>query len=207
MKLMYMQYNNLRLVPVWYTEAVCIHCFRLDLRNNYLTSLTEFTFRGLTGVRYLFLTNNRIYHIERRALRHLHQLLYLVLRGNPLSDVARLHFHSPSSLSYIDMSECGLTTVPRGLPASLRYVQLRRNNLTALHADAFTQCPQVNILVLDENKIHSVHNGTFTSMSHLQQVCMRRTPYTHIRGDLKYCTVGSHTTLWAMKTRQSIHSM
>ena len=143
---------------------------RLDLRNNYLTALTEFTFRDLSGLRYLFLTNNRIYRIERRALRHLHELLYLVLRGNPLAEIDRLHFHTPSALSYIDMSECGLTTVPRGLTASLRYVQLRRNNLTTLNADTFAECPQVNILVLDENRIHTVDNGTFTAMSHLQQV-------------------------------------
>jgi len=143
---------------------------RLDLRNNYLTSLTEFTFRDLSALRYLFLTNNRIYRIERRALRVLHQLLYLVLRGNPLTELDRLHFHTPSALSYIDMSECGLTAVPRGLPASLRYVQLRRNNLTVLTPDASAQCPQVNILVLDENRIHTIHNDTFTTMSHLQQV-------------------------------------
>ena len=118
----------------------------------------------------MFLTNNRIYRIERRALRHLHHLLYLVLRGNPLSDIDRLHFHSPSTLSYIDVSECGLTAVPRGLPASLRYVQLRRNNLTTLNADAFSECPQVNILILDQNRIQTVHNGTFTAMSQLQQV-------------------------------------
>ena len=143
---------------------------RLDLRNNYLTTLTEFTFRDLSALRYLFLTNNRIYRIERRALRHLPQLLYLVLRGNPLSDVDRLHFHSPSTLSYIDLSECGLTRVPRGLPAALRYVQLRRNNLTKLDTDTFSECRQVSILVLDENRIQTVTDGTFADMSQLQQV-------------------------------------
>jgi len=105
-------------------------------------------------------------------MRHLERLLYLVLRGNPLAELQRLHFHSPSTLSYIDISECGLTVVPRGLPSSLRYIQLRRNNLTELNESAFSQCPHVNILVLDENKLHTVHNGTFTVMSHLQQVSL-----------------------------------
>jgi len=149
---------------------------RLDLRNNYLTTLTEFTFRDLSSLRYLFLTNNRIYRIERRALRHLPQLLYLVLRGNPLDDVDRLHFHSPSTLSYVDMSECGLTRVPRGLPAALRYVQLRRNNLTTLDAGTFSECLDVNILVLDENNIQTVHDNTFADMSNLQQVRRVQTP-------------------------------
>ena len=158
--------------------VICDMCVcRLDLRNNYLTSLTEFTFRDLSGLRYMFLNNNRIYHIERRALRHLHHLLYLVLRGNPLADIGRLHFHTPSALSYIDMSECSLTSVPRGLPTSLRYIQLRRNNLTILDAQTFAECAQVNILVLDENKVHTVDNGTFTAMSHLQQV--RQLAWTH----------------------------
>jgi len=164
-----------------------VRCARLDVRNNYLTSLTEFTFRDLTGLRYLFLTNNRIYHIDRRALRHLRHLLYLVLRGNPLADVDRLHFHSPSTLSYVDVSECGLTAVPRGLPASLRYVQLRRNNLTSLNADTFAECIHVNILVLDENRIHTVHNGTFIAMSHLQQVRRTQTHISH-KYTVRHCS-------------------
>jgi len=147
-------------------DAAC----RLDLRSNYLATLTEFTFRGLSQLRYLFLNDNRIYRVDRRALRHLPQLLYLVLRGNPLVDVDRLHFHSPSTLSYVDMSECGLRRVPRGLPSALRYVQLRRNNLTALDADTFAECRQVNILVLDENRLQTVHDDTFADMTHLQQV-------------------------------------
>ena len=64
-------------------------------------------------------------------------------------------FHS-LFLSYVDLSECHLASVPRGLPASIRYLQLRRNNMTAVRRASFADCPFVSILVLDENDIAEV---------------------------------------------------
>jgi Leucine-rich repeat (LRR) protein len=142
----------------------------LDLRNNFITALSEFTFRDLSNLRYLFLTNNRIYIVDKRTFRSLPSLLYLVLKGNPLHEVTRFYFHVPSSLSYIDLSECGLTVLPAGLPVSLRYLQMRRNNVTSLASDAFVDCPDVNIAVLDENKIERIDNGSLTRLRRLQQV-------------------------------------
>jgi len=81
--------------------------------------------------------------------------MYLVLRHNPIGSVHRFQFHS-LFLSYVDLSECHLATVPRGLPASIRYLQLRRNNMTAVHRTSFRDCPFVSILVLDENFIYEV---------------------------------------------------
>ena len=62
------------------------------------------------------------------------------------------------------------TQVPRGLTDSIRYLQLRRNNLTSLRAQSFTDCPYINILVLDENQIEQVEDATFERMFHLQQL-------------------------------------
>jgi len=80
--------------------------------------------------------------------------MYLVLRRNPIGSVQRFQFQFHSLfLSYVDLSECHLATVPRGLPASIRYLQLRRNNMTVVQRTAFSDCPFVSILVLDENAI------------------------------------------------------
>ena len=130
---------------------------RLDLRNNRLTEITQFTFRDQLNLRYLLLSENHIVHVDRRAFRSLEKLIYLVLRHNPIGSVQRFQFQFHSLfLSYVDLSECHLAAVPTGLPASIRYLQLRRNNMTAVHRASFRDCPFVSILVLDENSISEV---------------------------------------------------
>lgn len=128
---------------------------RLDLRSNRLTEISQFTFRDQTNLRYLLLSENHISHIDRRAFRNLEKLTYLVLRKNPIGSIDKFQFHS-LFLSYVDLSECGLATVPRGLPASIRYLQLRRNNISIVQQNSFRDCPYVSILVLDENNISEV---------------------------------------------------
>ena len=84
-------------------------------------------------------------------------LMYLVLRRNPIGSVHLFQFQFHSLfLSYVDLSECHLASVPRGLPASIRYLQLRRNNMSAIRRTSFRDCPFVSILVLDENSISEV---------------------------------------------------
>lgn len=146
---------------------------RLDLRNNRLTQLTQNSFRGLSSLRYLLLTSNRISHVDRRTFRPLEKLVFVVLKGNPIGDGpqfhVRFHFHS-NFLTYLDVSECGFRDVPKGLPGSGRYLQLRRNNLTSLGRHSFVESPYLTILVLDENRIASIESGTFEHLTQLQQL-------------------------------------
>lgn len=153
---------------------------RLDLRNNRLSQLTQNTFRGLASLRYLLLTSNRINHIDRRTFRPLEKLVYVVLKGNPIGDQPlRFHFHS-NSLTYLDVSECGLSEVPKGLPGSARYLQLRRNNLTVLARNSFVECPFLTILVLDENQISSIEDRTFEHLAQLQQLWLNNNRLTEL---------------------------
>ena len=160
---------------------------RLDLSGNRLASLTQFTLRDLNNLRFLFLANNTISSVDKRAFRGLEKLSQLVLRGNPIGGIpvgvqppggtppsgtpiggsavgdgsaataaggvtVRFQFNS-LSLSYVDLSECSLTRLPRGLPSSIRYLQLRRNNLTTVSRNSFKDYPYTSILVLDENQV------------------------------------------------------
>ena len=142
---------------------------RLDLSNNAITEITQFTFRDLVNLRYLLLAGNKIADINRRSFRSLTKLMYLVLKANPINVVPRFQFNS-AFLSYIDLSECELHRLPRGLPNSVRYLQLRRNNMTSLSKAFFEDCPYVSILVLDDNGIVSIASGTFQHMTYLQQL-------------------------------------
>ena len=152
---------------------------RLDLHDNNLTSLTRFTFRDLSGLQFLLLGGNAINNIEREAFRNLEKLMYLVLRGNPIGAIPRLEFSTPG-LNFVDLSECGLNRLPRGLPSSIRYLQLRRNNLTVLRKNAFIECPYVGILILDDNGLKEIENKTFIHMTYLQQLWLNNNKLTAI---------------------------
>ena len=168
-KLMHLDlsFNNLRLIDGSFTGMT--ELARLDLRSNQIERISQFSFRDLTSLRHLFLANNQISHIDRRAFRHLEKLMYLVLKGNPLHHIPRFEFHS-QHLSYMDLSECQLADVPRGLPSSIRYLQLRRNNITRIEKRSLRECPYVTILVLDENRISEIELDSFETMSYLQQL-------------------------------------
>jgi len=56
----------------------------------------------------------------------------------------------------MDVSECSLADVPKGLPSSTRYAQMRRNNISSLSRTAFVECPFASIVVLDDNRIDDV---------------------------------------------------
>ncbi len=142
---------------------------RLDIRDNRITRLTQFTFRDLTSLRYLLLSGNLISRIDKRTFKNLSKLMYLVLKGNPLGNADNIEFNS-QFLSYIDLSETGLRYVPRGLPNSVRYLQLRRNNMSVINIRDLSECPYVSILVLDENGITAIEDGTFEPMIYLQQL-------------------------------------
>jgi len=146
---------------------------RLDLRKNHLRALKQTTFKELSNLRYLLLAENRICCLQAGVFLDLEKLMYLVLSGNPLGEdetsTTLLSFNS-SLLSYMDLSECHLKRIPRRLPNSLRYLQLRRNNLTFIERDAFVDCPNVSILVLDENAISVVEDGAFEGLGNLQQL-------------------------------------
>ena len=152
---------------------------RLDMRNNQIKRITQFTFRDLADLRYLLLTDNEITHIDKRAFQNLSKLMYLVLKGNPIHRVTRFEFNS-YFLSYVDLSECGLKKIPRGLPNSIRYLQLRRNNMTTVNRHSFQDCPYVSILVLDENGIESIQERTFEHMTYLQQLWLNGNKLTKI---------------------------
>ena len=143
---------------------------RLDLRQNRLTAVTAKTFTGLTSLRYLRLDQNRISSIDSRAFVTIDRLMYLVLRSNLLGAVSRLHFSS-RLLSYIDLSDCGLERFPVGLPGSVRYLQLRHNRLQTLsRRDLVDVAAELNILVLDENRLEHIDDDAFETTTNLQQL-------------------------------------
>nr|KAG5705645.1 hypothetical protein BaRGS_026584 [Batillaria attramentaria] len=97
------------------------------------------------------------------------ELSFLTLSKNPLKsldDILSKNLH----LSYLDLSECRLETVPSGLPWATRHLQLGQNNITKLTKDTFKGTRYLGIIILDENQIAEIDPGTFLPIVHLQQL-------------------------------------
>ncbi|ESO00814.1 hypothetical protein HELRODRAFT_192428 [Helobdella robusta] len=143
---------------------------RLNLQNNRLTHLTSSTFKDLKSLRYLVLANNKIHDVDKRTFKNLDKLIFLSLRNNPLSsNLPRLQFAS-SSLSNIHLSNCHLSKMPKGLPNSIKYLQLSRNEVKKLDGWSFEDYPFVNVLVLENNYIREIGPTTFDHMVYLQRL-------------------------------------
>ena len=144
---------------------------KLNLNDNQLENITSITFRHLSSLRLLVLNSNNIRTISPDAFLGAGKLTNLMMKNNPnLQHLDRLDMRGCSFLNYLDFSECGLLSIPRGLPESLRYLQLRRNHLTKVTADSFQECTGLNILLLDGNQISTIEGDAFQRMFNLQQL-------------------------------------
>lgn len=155
------------------------HLARLDLRQNHLSKISEETFRGLSRLRYLRLDNNRIQYIHSASFIHLKNLFYLVLKSNPIHGQPRFLF-STGSLSYLDLSNCNLSSVPIGLPSSVEYLHLGANNISFVRQIDFALTTEIKILVLDDNGLVAMETGAMATMEHLQQLWLNGNQLTTI---------------------------
>jgi len=74
--LLHLDLSDNRLTSVDGAFAGLRQLSRLDLRNNRLTDITQFTFRDQLNLRYLLLSENHIVHVDRRSFRSLEKLMY-----------------------------------------------------------------------------------------------------------------------------------
>ncbi|XP_064594961.1 leucine-rich repeat-containing protein 15-like [Liolophura sinensis] len=175
--------------------------YRLDLGHNNLAALTDTTFPDLQGLMYLMLGNNRLSDISTNAFSPLTKLSYLVLKNNPLYIVDN-KFVNNRRMSYVDLTNCKLQTIPKGLPWVLRYLQLTQNNIIYINKASLKAYNYVAVVVLDQNKIQSVEPGAFSHMVYLRQLWMNGNKLTSIPEQLP---LGLHFLYLDANNIQSLH--
>ena len=146
---------------------------KLDLCHNKLKQINKDTFMGLKHLRHLSICHNNIQQIHKDSFWKMDKLRMIVLEGNNLVAVQKMSFMS-NYLTYVGLSNCHLSCMPRGLPNSIRYLQLKGNDMTVLKKETFEDCRFVSIVVLDDNAIEEVHEGVFGGMVYLQQIWINR---------------------------------
>jgi len=190
-------------------EELDLHVFRslmaleqLSLRNNLLTTV-EFIFKGLKNLRLLslgdnkitnlthrtFRTNVRLYVIDmhnnsltsihRNSFRTLPFLRYLILRDNPLKSLA-LDFKFNYHLELMDLTNCQLNAMAKGLPMSIRDLRISENNITSIHEKDFKTTRKIRMLLLSQNNITKLHKNTFNRLHILYELYLNNNSLTQL---------------------------
>ena len=133
------------------------HVRSLLLDNNSITLLENDSFvsRGLTELENLQADFCQIGTMELRTFNGLTKLIYLLMRGNRIEEIAQSTFEMMRGLEYLrlDYNEIERLDVDvfSGL-INLQYVDLEGNKLQELHPDIFAGLPKLESLVLGANE-------------------------------------------------------
>ena len=151
----------------------------LRLSFNKITKIEQGSFENNNMLKMLDLSNNFITTIHPKAFESLDMLRILILSNNPLGTLPELSFTS-NILTLADFTNCGLTAVPRQMPASLNDFRLGNNKITKIFADDFTNITELNLLTLNDNKIADVEHRSFYYLENLKELWMSRNTLVYI---------------------------
>ncbi|KAM9823954.1 podocan-like protein 1 [Neosynchiropus ocellatus] len=108
------------------------------------------------NARYILLMNNRIDGIQLDLLKGYTSLEFLVLSNNRLTDGAiKGAFEGVPALKRLFLDRNLLASVPADLPASLEELRLEGNQLRVMSEAAWTRCPGLLVLSLNNNSLGS----------------------------------------------------
>ncbi|XP_045539411.1 lutropin-choriogonadotropic hormone receptor [Papilio machaon] len=172
----------------------CARLARLDLRANPLTALAPRALdhlprlhtlelsdaRGLrelpalvgaARLRTLRVDRARLAALPRSLCRHAPQLRALELRGNLLDSVPDLR--ECAELRVLSLSDNGVRALGGGALRGLRHLldlQLARNRLRRLPADAFVHTPRLQLLDVEGNQIEYIDSEAFQPLEGLEDL-------------------------------------
>ena len=140
----------------------------LDLSNNDITILNDYSFVKYEKLKILYLRNNSLSSLHSQAFSHLQGLEYLDLSFNNLGMIPSQTFHDISAL---------LT------------LSLNGNKITNIQRNTFKNLTRLTNLYLAGNHIQYIHPKAFDGLARLQQLELQNNALSTMNGSvLKYLT-------------------
>ncbi|KAL4230930.1 hypothetical protein ACF0H5_011304 [Mactra antiquata] len=133
----------------------------LDLSNNLITQLTDYSFLKYESLEILYLRNNTLSSLEYQVFNGLRKLLYLDLSINNLDQIP--------SQTFSDIK--GLLTM-----------SLSGNRITSILPYAFRNVSKLTNLYLSGNHIQSIHPLGFNGLYRLQQLDLQNNALSTLNG-------------------------
>ncbi|XP_008406023.1 podocan isoform X1 [Poecilia reticulata] len=157
----------------------------LHLYNNLLERVP----RGLPRrAKTLMLLHNFVSEIGRNDLSLLYTLTELNLSYNKLTNtkIHRDAFRKLRILETLDLSGNALHAMPLGLPHSLKVLEIKNNQLSAIPYGALAGMQKLQKLILSDNKLklNSAYQGAWMELSALTTLDLSGNQLTHIPSDL-----------------------
>lgn len=164
----------------------------LDLSKNNIALLKENDFHFLKNLETLDLSGNQIQGVslEREVFNGLDKLKNLTLEGNPLGSVKirTFHFMQLFSLTYLDLSHCGITSLEREsimIPA-LEHLDLSWNKLTTFSDVMLDMVTSLVLLDMSHNSIRVIDDIPYLPRLRTWILDSNRMEEVHIKEDLQY---------------------
>ena len=154
---------------------------KLALEKNNLREITNKTFRDLDKLQHLKLAGNDITKIEPGAFQTNLKLTMVDLSSNPIQNVDSL-FKVNLQVHYIDLENCGLREFPKGMPWTVKYLKLSKNNITRITKSETQEYAFISVIILEENNLSYIEKGTFSHMGFLTDVFLIKNDLDMIPG-------------------------
>lgn len=133
----------------------------LDLSNNMIMELTDYSFVKYESLEILYLRNNTLSRLEPQVFNRLRKLRYLDLSFNNIDRIP---------------SECF------GELRALLTLSLRGNRITSIAANTFKNVSKLTNLYLSGNHIAFIHPRAFNSLFNLQQLELQNNALSFLNG-------------------------
>jgi len=127
--------------------------------NSNLKNLPENLLFGLSELKLLDLSYNKIDHLPANIFDDLSSIKELNLEGNDLTNPETGLFDKLGNLEILNMNDNGISELSPGVFAGLtglKTFHLQSNKLTIIHADAFPQAANIDTVVFTRNKINAI---------------------------------------------------
>lgn len=149
----------------------------------YGNELDEFPINLPKNVRIVHLQENNIQTISRAALAQLLWLEELHLDDNSISTVGVEEgaFQEAVSLKMLFLTKNHLSSVPIGLPETLKELRLDENRIAMIAEEAFKNVTRLERLLLDGNLLmdEGIAPGTFQDLGTLRELSLARNSLTY----------------------------
>lgn len=183
------------------------HLHALILVNNKIKSISTGAFASLTKLERLYLSKNNlkdlptnmpkslqelrvhenmITKVKKSVFDGLNNMIVVELGTNPIesSGVEKGAFQGMKKLSYLRIADTNITSVPKGLPASLTELHLDGNKIAKVDSDSLNGLNNLAKLGLGYNNIINVENGSIANIPHLRELHLDHNNLTQVPAGL-----------------------
>uniref|UniRef100_A0A8C2V0R8 G-protein coupled receptor 106 n=1 Tax=Chinchilla lanigera TaxID=34839 RepID=A0A8C2V0R8_CHILA len=156
---------------------------KMFLQDNCIRHISRKAFFGLYNLQVLYLNHNSITTLRPGVFKDLHQLTWLILDDNPITRISQQLFTGLNSLFFLSMVNNYLEALPQQICAQmpqLNWMDLEANRIKYLTNSTFLSCKSLTVLDLSSNMIMELPPHLFKDLTLLQKLNLSSNPLLYL---------------------------